>query len=196
MWPGPRSTFVPRGVLFIQPFGHKDMGRILGAVPLLEGAATQSNNVAWAEVYLRTKWHRGPSSRLATTEIGRKLGELCPFRGGGAGSTSNTKSPGRKPTSIPSGILIHPAIRPQQIWAENWWTVPLWGRGAGSPSNRICGQVRGPTRVPSVIVICPTVWPQYANLTDRGDRQTDRQTDRQRSDKHRANRFRNGRPKN
>jgi len=27
------------------------------------------------------------------------------------------------PTSLPSGILIHPAIWPQQIWAANW--VPI-----------------------------------------------------------------------
>jgi len=38
---------------------------------------------AWAEAYLRTKWHLGPSSHLATTDMGRKLG-LCPlFLGGG-----------------------------------------------------------------------------------------------------------------
>ena len=29
-------------------------------------------------------------------------------------------SSGPRPTSIRSGILIHPAIWPQQIWAENW----------------------------------------------------------------------------
>jgi len=33
------------------------------------------------------------------------------------------------PTFVPIiGILIHPAIRPQQTWAENWGgAVPLWG---------------------------------------------------------------------
>jgi len=44
-------------------------------------------------------------------------------------------------------------------------------------------------------LIRPTVWPQCTNVTDR---QTDRQTDRtgQTTDqKHRANRFTNGRPK-
>jgi len=29
-------------------------------------------NVAWAEAYLRTKWHFHPSSRLATIDTGRK----------------------------------------------------------------------------------------------------------------------------
>jgi len=30
-----------------------------------------------------------------------------------------------------------------------------------------------PTSVPSFILIRPTVWPQYTNVTDRQDRQTD-----------------------
>ena len=30
--------------------------------------------------------------------------------GGGAGSTSNTMSPGPRPTSVPSGTLMHPTI--------------------------------------------------------------------------------------
>ena len=35
-------------------------------------------NVAWTEayMYLRTKWHLDPSSRLATTNMGRKLGAV------------------------------------------------------------------------------------------------------------------------
>jgi len=45
---------------------------------------------------------------------GPKIGwGLCPFLLGGAGSPSNTKSPGPRPTSVPSGILIHPAVWPQ-----------------------------------------------------------------------------------
>jgi len=28
------------------------------------------NNVVWAEVYLRTKWHLDPTSRLTTTDMG------------------------------------------------------------------------------------------------------------------------------
>jgi len=42
---------------------------------------------------------------------------------------------GPRPTSISSGILIYAAIWLQQICAKNWGAVPLWGRGAGSPSN-------------------------------------------------------------
>ena len=47
-------------------------------------------------------------------DMGRKLGGgLCaPFRGG-AGPPSNTMSPEPRPTSVPSGILIHPTIWPQ-----------------------------------------------------------------------------------
>ena len=50
--------------------------------------------------------------RLATIDIGRKEGGCCaPF--GGAGSPSNTMWQGPRSTSIPSFILIHPAIWPQ-----------------------------------------------------------------------------------
>jgi len=30
----------------------------------------------------------------------------------------STMSPGPRPTSVPSGILIHPAVWPQLTWAE------------------------------------------------------------------------------
>ena len=75
----------------------------------------------------------------------------------------------------------HTAIWSQQIWAENWGAVLLWGGGsAGSPSNTLWPGPR-PTCMPSFILISPTVWPQCTNVTDRKDRQTDR-TDRQRTD--------------
>jgi len=39
-------------------------------------------HVAWAEAYLHTKWHLEPSSRLATIDTSRKVGELmCPLFG-------------------------------------------------------------------------------------------------------------------
>jgi len=41
--------------------------------------------------------------------------------GRGIWSPSHSMSLGRRPTSLPSGTLIHPAIWPQQIRAENWW---------------------------------------------------------------------------
>jgi len=131
-----------------------DIGRKLGAVPLLgvELGLGLGHNVAWAEAYLRTKWHLDPSSRLATTDMGRKVG-CCyvPFLGG-AGSPSNKISPGLRPTSLPSGILIHPAVWPKQTWADNWGTVPLWGGEAGSPSNTIWPEPR-PTSMSSFVLI-------------------------------------------
>jgi len=45
--------------------------------------------------------------------------------------------PGLRPTSKPSDILIHPAIWPQQIWAENWGLCPFGGKGDGSLSNAV-----------------------------------------------------------
>ena len=40
-------------------------------------------------------------------------GHWTKIGGGEAGTLSNTKSPGLRPTSIPSGILMHPAVWPQ-----------------------------------------------------------------------------------
>jgi len=74
---------------------------------------------------------------------------------------------GSRPTFLPSGILTHSAIWPQQIWAENWWGLcPFGGGGAGSPSNTMWPEPR-PTCMPNLILIHPTVWPQCTNVTDR-----------------------------
>ena len=65
--------------------------------------------MVWTEVYLRTKWHLDPSSRLAQqtwAEIGRGAVPL----GGWSwvpNSPSNTMWPEPRPTSVPSFILIH-----------------------------------------------------------------------------------------
>jgi len=105
------------------------------------------------------QWHLDPSSRLATIDMGRKLGRgSAPFFWEGeAGFPSNTKSPGKRPTSIPSGILIHPAIWPQWIWSENWGCAPIGGEGDGSPSKTVWPGPRPITCVPSFIFIHPTV---------------------------------------
>ena len=65
-------------------------------------------------------------------------------------------------TSIPSGILVHPAVWPQRTLAENWGLCPFRGEGAGSPSNTSYTTSPGtrPTFVPSGILIHPAVWPQ------------------------------------
>jgi len=49
--------------------------------------------------------------RLATIDVGWKL-EGC-VHCGWAGSPCSTMWPGPRPASIPSGILIHPAVWPQ-----------------------------------------------------------------------------------
>jgi len=79
------------------------------------------------------------------------------------------------PTFVPSGILIHPTVWPQNTGCK-LGAVPLWGGGAGSTSNTWPGP--RPTSMPGFTVIHPTVWQQYSNITDR---QTDGQ-DRQRID--------------
>jgi len=44
---------------------------------------------------------------------GLKIGGLCPFRGGGAGSPPNTMWPGPRPTCKPSFILFRRTVWPQ-----------------------------------------------------------------------------------
>jgi len=103
----------------IQPFGHNRHGPKIGCgwvcaffwgswVPI-------EHKVAWAEAYLHAKWHHSPSKNPALWPqwTVAENWALCPFRGGGAGSPSNTMS--RKPRSIavPSGILMRPAVWPQ-----------------------------------------------------------------------------------
>jgi len=60
-------------------------------------------------------------NRLATVDMSQKLG------GGLFPSWGNTMWPGPRPTFVPSGILIHPAIWPQQTWAEKGGLCPLEG---------------------------------------------------------------------
>jgi len=79
-----------------------------------------------SKAYLPTNWYLDTFSHLATTDMGRKLGGLCPF-GDDELDPHLTMWPGPRPTCMPSVILIQ-----------------------------------------------PTVWPQYTNVTDRTDTQTDR----------------------
>jgi len=44
---------------------------------------------------------------------------------GEAGSPCNTMWPGPRPTFVPSGILIHPAVWRKQTWAKIFGAVPL-----------------------------------------------------------------------
>jgi len=71
----------------------------------------------------------GPISKLPTSTL-KIREEAPPLFWGGAGSPFNTKFPGLRPTSIPSGILMHPTVWPQQKRAEYW-------EGGGEPP--FCG---------------------------------------------------------
>jgi len=53
------------------------MGQKLGDMPLLVGAAPHLTQRR--QVYLRTKWHLDPSSRMTTIDMGQKLGGAVPF---------------------------------------------------------------------------------------------------------------------
>jgi len=96
-------------------------------------------NGARAEAYLRTEWHLDPSSSLATINMGQKVGAVPLFRWA-AGSPSNAMWSAPRPTSVPSGILIHPGIWPQQTWAENWGLCPLFLKGELDPHVTQCGR--------------------------------------------------------
>jgi len=119
--------------------------------------------------------------RLATIDMGRKVGAAVPLSVG-AGSPSNTVSPGPRPASIPSGILIHPTVLPQHMGRKLGDCAPSLGRGLGLHLTMWHGP--RPSSVPSGILIHPTVWPQYTNVTDRQDKQRS---------SNRANHFTNGR---
>ena len=153
------------------------MGRKFGGSALFLGEGELGLHQARCgldRAHLHAKCHLDPSSRLATIDMGRKLGGgSAPILRRGAGSPSNTKSPGPRRTSIPSGILIHPAIWQQQIWAENWRLCPFEGGGARFPSNTILPWPR-PTCMPSFILIHTTVLATI-HQRYRQDIQTDRQ---------------------
>jgi len=76
------------------------------------GCVRIEDNVAWAVVYLRTEWHLDPSSRLATIDMGRKVGGAVSLPGG-AGSPCNSMWPRPRPAFVPSFILIRPTVWPQ-----------------------------------------------------------------------------------
>ena len=83
-------------------------------MPLSQELGTRVS-VAWAKAYLRNKWHLDPCSRLATIDIGRKLGSVPtppPFWEGEAGSPSNTMWPGSPDTcEIPPTFPRHSTVR-------------------------------------------------------------------------------------
>jgi len=75
--------------------------------------------------------------RFATTDVPKMGGGLlrrCPLVELGPHPTqihNVARAEPPRPTSIPSSILIHPAVWPQQTWAENWGLYPFWGGELG-----------------------------------------------------------------
>jgi len=102
--------------------------------------------------------------------------------------------PGPRPTFVPSGTLIHPAVWAQQTWAENWGRALPLGVKLG-PHLRQCGQGWDLT----ACQVSPwSVEPFGHNTPASQTGQTDRQTgqiDRQRSDSAGRTVLQNGRPK-
>jgi len=89
---------------------------------------------------------------------GTKIGGVCPIGGGVGWSPSNIMWPRPRPTSLPSGILIHPAVSSQQAWAENWGRCAPVGKGELGPHPDTVWPGLRPTSVPSCIHAA--VWPQ------------------------------------
>ena len=109
----------------IQPFGHNRHGPKTGGCDHLTqhrlGRGLPPYQVA------------SSVQPFGQTRHGPKIGwGLCPFLGE-LGPPSNTKSPGPRPTSIPSGISIHPAVWPQRTCVENWGLRPFRGLGSYVP---------------------------------------------------------------
>ena len=116
MWPGPRSTSVPSGV-FIHPVVwpqrtlDKNWG---GCAPLGEGKLgphpTQTR-LGWGlPPYQVASWWIQP---FGDNKNEPKIRGLPPFWGRGTGTPSSTMWLGPRPTSMPCGILIYPAVWPQ-----------------------------------------------------------------------------------
>jgi len=179
MSPGTRPTSIPSDI-FIHPvvWPQQTWAENWGAVPFFEELGPYLTLCGVGRGQPPCRVSPGSIQPFGHNRQGPKFGVLCPHFWG-AGSPSSTMSPGPgpgpRPTSIPSGILIHPAAWPQHTWAENWGigAVPLLGRGAGSPSNTMWPGPR-PTSMPSFILIHPIVCAQYTSVTDR---QTDIHTD-------------------
>ena len=83
-----------------------------------------------------------------------KIGGCAPFRGEQRNPIQHNVA-----WAVPSGILTHPAVWPQQTWPKNWVGVPFFLAVSGSPSNTKSPGPR-PTSIPSAILVDPVVWPQ------------------------------------
>jgi len=125
-----------------------DMDQKLGVcVPLGEGELgphlTQCDQGWGLPPYQVASWSIQP---FGHNWHGPKIGDCAPL-GEGSWVASNTMWPGPRPISMPSFILIHPAVRPQQTCTENWGCCApfFWGGGRklGPYLTTQCGLGRG-----------------------------------------------------
>jgi len=70
---------------------------------------------------------------VATIYMGRKEPGGCCATFAEKLGPGLTMWPGPRSTSVPSGILIHPALWPLQTRAENWGLRPLFTGGEVGP---------------------------------------------------------------
>jgi len=63
----------------IQPFATIYMGQKMGGGGCALCSGVTEHKVGWDEAYLHTKCHLSSFSRLATRDIGRKLGDCAPL---------------------------------------------------------------------------------------------------------------------
>ena len=106
---GRPSRWTLAHILVTQSFA----GRMLLQTPNHQYQSTESSLQNVQKVVDKCSAVAEMGDRLATIVMGRKLGAVAPFLGGGAGFPSNTMSPGPKPTSVPSFILIRATVWPQ-----------------------------------------------------------------------------------
>jgi len=115
--------------------------------------------VALDEIYLHTKWHLDPSSRLATVDMGRKVAVLFPFLGGAGFPSLQCRhtywhlDPSSRLATTDTG--------------RNWAAVPLFRGVTGSPCNTMWPEPR-PTPVPTGIFIHAAIWSQYIGQNLKG----------------------------
>ena len=80
------------------------------AVPLWRRAGTPSNTMRPGRGLLPYKVASSSIQPFGHSRHELKTEGCAPFRGGGATTPSNTTSLGPRFTSVPSGILMHPAV--------------------------------------------------------------------------------------
>jgi len=123
MFSGPTRLSIQNASQSVQPFSHSSQQSpytLQCALKCDERAIKKIKSSAAAEM----------GDRLATIDMGRKVQAAVILSVGGAGSQSIAMLPGPRPTSIPSGSLIHPTIWPQYTNVTDRQTGQ-WSRSIG-----------------------------------------------------------------